>query len=179
MSDATENSQNSEAQNQTPNGADVNSAAPSELQKAQEDAAKWKNDYLYLKAEFENYKRHAIKERSDTLKYSGEKVFRDLLPVLDNFERALQVQASAENLSTYVKGVELTANQIRELLARHGVVEVPSEGQPFDPAVHEALTSEATDAVAPGHVFRVFQRAYKYHEKLLRPGQVVVAKKPE
>lgn len=151
----------------------------SEVQKLQEQAEKYKNDFLYLRAEFENYKRNAIKERSDLIKYGGERFIRDLLEVVDNFERALQVQVTPENMATYKQGVEMTAQELKNLLNRHSVQEVQSEGAPFDPMIHEALSSEATDQVAAGHVARVFKKPYKLHDKIIRTGQVVVAKKPE
>lgn len=138
-------------------------------------AEKYKNDFLYLRAEFENYKRHAIKERSDLTKFGAERFIKDLLPVLDNFERAMQVQATAENYKTVLQGVQMTSAQIKDLLTKHGVQELPAEGSAFDPAIHEALSSELNDNMPAGHVSKVFQKAYKMHEKLLRPAQVVVA----
>lgn len=150
-----------------------------DVQKLQEQADKFKNEYLYLRAEFENYKRHAIKERSDLMKYAGERVIRDLLEVVDNFERALATQVTADNFATFRQGVELTAQELRNLLQKNSVLEVPTEGVPFDPSVHEALSSESTEKVPPGHISKVFKKAYKLHDKLIRPAQVVVAKKPE
>ena len=137
---------------------------------------KFKNDYLYLRAEFENYKRNVIKERSELIKYGNERLLVDLLGVLDNFERALEIKATPENLSTYVKGIEMTAQDFRQALLKNGVTEVASLGAAFDPNMHEALSSEETDDVKPGHISRVFKKAYKLHDRVLRPGQVVVAK---
>nr|BFD68949.1 hypothetical protein HAGR004_39710 [Bdellovibrio sp. HAGR004] len=156
-----------------------NADSASEIQKLQEQAEKFKNDFLYMRAEFENYKRNAIKERSEMMKYGGERLVRDLLEVVDNFERALSVNINAENFLTFKQGVEMTAQELRSLLQRHNVTEIPAQGVPFDPAVHDALSSEATDQVAPGHILRVFKKPYKLHDKVIRPGQVVVAKKPE
>lgn len=156
-----------------------NQEVTTDVQKLQEQAEKYKNDFLYLRAEFENYKRNAIKERSDLLKYGGERFIRDLLDVVDNFERALQMNVTAENFTSFKQGVELTATELNSLLQRHNVTEVASQGAPFDPMVHEALSSEATDQVAPGYISRVFKKPYKLHDKVIRTGQVVVAKKPE
>lgn len=165
------------------NGSDApgngNGTAENELQKALDQAEKYKNDYLYLRAEFENYKKHAIKERSDLTKFGAERLAKDLLGVLDNFERALQFQVTPENVNQFRQGVEMTEKELKNLLQRHGIAEVPAEGLPFDPAAHEALTNEISDKVAPGHVLRVFQKAYKLHDKLIRPAQVVVAGKAE
>lgn len=153
---------------------------PSDLQKqvedAKADAEKSKNEFLYLRAEFENYKRNVLKERSDLLKYGSERLLVDILGVLDNFERALEVQVSGDSLETYTKGVEMTAQELKSVLSKHGVVEVPSQGKAFDPTLHEALSSEETDSVAEGHISRVFKKPYKLHDRVIRPGQVVVAK---
>jgi molecular chaperone GrpE len=158
--------------------APANEAQKSPLELAQEEAAKWKTDFLYLKAEFENYKRNAIKERSDLLKFGAERVSRDILEVVDNFERALQTKISNETLQNFKVGIEMTAKELKDMLAKHGVSEIPSEGQAFNPAHHEAISSEPTTAVAAGHVVRVFKKPYKLHEKVIRMGQVVVATTP-
>jgi molecular chaperone GrpE len=154
----------------------------SPLEKAnpwQAEAEKFKNDFLYLRAEFENYKRNAIKERSDLLKYGGERLARDLVGVLDNFERALAVEIKPEALDTYTKGVQMTAQELKTVLEKHGIKEVPSEKTPFDPAIHEALGSEPSTAVQDGHVLRVFEKPYRFHEKLLRVGRVIIARSQE
>lgn len=175
MSDDNQNS------SQT-NGADIQEKSGAQASNAEELMAqveKFKNEYLYLRAEFENYKRHAIKERSDALKYGSERLVVDMLSVLDNFERALESEVTAENWQTFVKGVEITAKDFRGVMQKFGVNEVPSLGHPFDPNVHEALSAEVSIEVADGHVVRVFKKPYKLHDKLIRPGQVVVAKAPQ
>lgn len=175
----SDKSPNSSDTNSTENTADnANGAAPESLvEKWKVEAEKSKNDLLYMRAEFDNYKRQAIKERSDLQKYGAERFVKDLLPILDNFERALSMKVTAENFATFVKGIEMTSSEIKTLLGKHSIVEVPSEGQPFDPAIHEALSAEATDKVPPGHIARVFQKPYKFHDKVIRTGQVVVAQK--
>lgn len=150
----------------------------SELETAIEEAAKWKNDFLYLKAEFENYKRNALKERAELLKFGSERIARDLLDVVDNFERALEVKFTPETAQNFKVGVEMTAKELKEMLAKHGIHEVPSEGQSFNPSYHEAISSEPTSAVPEGHVARVFKKPYKLHDKIIRMGQVVVASAP-
>jgi molecular chaperone GrpE len=151
----------------------------SELETAQEDVQKWKNEYLYLRAEFDNFKKHAIKERADLLKFGAERVARDILEVMDNFERALQTKVTAETLNTYKTGVEMTAKDLKEALSKHGIQEVPSENQPFNPLIHEAISSEPTTQVAEGHITKVFKKPYKLHDKVIRLGQVVVATAPK
>ena len=151
----------------------------SELETAQEDVQKWKNEYLYLRAEFDNYKKHAIKERSDLLKFGIERIARDILEVMDNFERALQTKVTPETLNTFETGVKMTAKELKEALTKHGILEVPSENQPFNPQFHEAISSEPTTAVAEGNVTKVFKKPYKLHDKVIRMGQVVVATAPK
>lgn len=146
------------------------------LAAAKAEAEKFRNEYLYLRAEFENYKKQMIKERSDLRKYGNERLATELLGVLDIFETALSTDSNPENAHTFRKGIELTASSLRALLSRFGVEEVPAEGQPFDPSVHEALSSEETDSFPAGHVSKVFKKPYKLHDRVIRPGQVVVAK---
>lgn len=182
MTENKDQNNTSQAENQT-STQDTQSATAENvknpLELAQEESAKWKNEYLYLRAEFENYKKHAIKERSDLLKFGAERVARDILEVMDNFERALQTQVSAETLQTFKTGVEMTAKELKDALNKHGITEVPSEGQPFNPAHHEAISSEQTSQVPDGHVSRVFKKPYKLHDKIIRMGQVVVATTPK
>lgn len=146
------------------------------IEQLQQQVEKWKNDYLYLRAEFETYKRNAIKERADISKYGSERLVNEILNVVDNFDRALATKLTTENLEVYSQGVKMTAAELKAVLARFGVIEVKCEGLPFDPSLHEALGAEETDAVAEGHISKVYRTAYKLHDRLVRPAQVVVAK---
>lgn len=145
----------------------------------EEDLGKMKNEYLYLRAEFDNFRKNSIKERSQLIRYGGEPILRELLDVVDNFERALSLEVSAETLESFRKGVDMTAHELKSLLQKFGVQEQDPTGQPFDPALHEALSSEPTDQMPPGHVCKVFRKAYLLHDKLIRPAQVVVAREAE
>ncbi len=140
------------------------------------ESEKFKNDYLYLRAEFENYKRNVIKERQELLRFGSERLITEILGVVDNFERALENKVTAENLPTFVKGIEMTQQELKNVLGKFGVTEVPALGQNFDPNIHEALSSEETNQYKPGQISRVFKKPYKLHDKVIRPGQVVVAK---
>lgn len=160
------------------NGAAENmeNASP-QVEQLKADAEKYKNDFLYLRAEFENYKRNAIKERADLLRYGAERFVRDFLGSLDNFDRALSVQVTPENYPQFVQGMQMIAKQMNDLLAKNNVTEVLSDQTPFDPLIHEAVGTETSDKVSEGHVLRTLQKAYKMHDKLIRPAQVIVAKK--
>ena len=142
----------------------------------EERFANMEKEYLYLRAELENVKRQNFKERSQLLKYGAERLARDLLDTLDVFRAALQSEISAENFQDFVKGVEMTSQSLKATLEKHGIVEMDCVGQPFDPNTQEALSSEPNDEYPEGHVTQVFKAPYKYHDKLLRPGQVVVSR---
>ncbi len=170
-----------EDQNKPENTTEATAAQPelSEVETLQAEVGKWKNEFLYLKAEFDNYKKNVLKERSDLLKYGAERVAKDMLEVADNFERALEVKITPETANNFKQGVEMTAKELKDALAKHGITEVPGLGQPFNPHFFEALSAEATDKFAEGSISRVFKKAYKLHDKIIRMGQVVVATAPK
>ncbi len=172
----------SEDQNETkPDTGDDEEAVavePETLSDLESQLKQAKSDYLYLAAEFDNYKKQAIKERSELLRYGGERLARELLNVLDNFERALSVPATADTIEPFRKGIDLTATEFRSSLGKFGIQEVDSLGAPFDPMMHEAIGSEESHEVEPGHITRVLKKAFKMHDRLIRPAQVIVAKEP-
>lgn len=160
--------ENSETKAASVENGDGTADLKSELEKA-------KKDYLYLAADFDNFRKNAIKERSELVKYGSERLLREVLGIVDNFDRAME---NIGNSESFQAGVQLIHQEFKTLLQRFGVVEVAAEGKPFDPSEHEALSSEPTDKVQAGHVVRVFKKAYKLHDKLIRPAQVVVATAP-
>lgn len=177
MSDAPNDVNEKSADSQAPE--ESIDSLKTKLAEAQAAAEKYKNDFLYLRAEFDTARRNSIKERADLLKYGSERLINEILNVIDNFERALSIKISADNFTSYVKGVEMTAQELKSALGKFGVAEVASQGQAFDPAVHEALGSEPSPEVPVGHITKVLRKAYKLHDKLLRPGQVIVAQAPK
>lgn len=162
-------------------GAAPSSDDPTSLvEELRSQAEKLKNDHLYLRAEFDTFRRNAAKERSDLVKYGCERLLVEILGVIDNFERALSTKATPENLQSFVKGVEMTAQELKSVLSKFGVSEGDAKiGNPFDPTLHEALGAESSSSMAPGAIVRVLRKPYKLHDKLVRPAQVVVAKTPE
>lgn len=148
------------------------------IQELQQQVEKWKNDYLYLRAEFETYKRNAIKERAEITKYGSERLIADILTVADNFDRALATKLTPETIEVYSQGVKMIASELKSTLSRFGVNEIKCEGLPFDPSLHEALGTEESSTVAEGHILKVFRTAYKFHDRLIRPAQVIVARAP-
>lgn len=150
----------------------------SEVEKLKEELNKAKQDYLYLRADFDNYRKKVIEERSQWKKYGSEGVLRELVGIIDNFDLALQTEVTSDNLESFHQGVNMIRSEITSSLERAGVKEVSSVGEAFDPTLHEALGAEVSDEVEDGHILREFKKAFRLHERLLRPGQVIVAKKP-
>ena len=161
------------------NDEEVNSESEAPAAGSDEELAKMKNEYLYLRAEFDNYRKNAIKERSQLIKFGTEPLIRELLDVVDNFDRALEMEVNESNVESFEQGMKMTASELKGVLQKFGVSEQDPTGQPFDPNMHEALSSEPTDQVQSGCVYTVYKKAYLLHEKLIRPAQVVVAREPD
>ncbi|HEY2029256.1 MAG TPA: nucleotide exchange factor GrpE [Myxococcales bacterium] len=125
-------------------------------------------------AEFDNFKKRALKEKEDAQKFGNERLLKDFLPVMDNLERALE-HAGEQNLAQVLEGVKLVQKLFETTLAKHGVVGFSAVGKPFDPTVHEALMQQESDQPS-GTVLSEMAKGYKLHERLVRPSAVVVSK---
>ncbi len=156
----------------------IENSSSVEIEEFKKQVEKLQNDYLYLKADFENYKKRVIKEKSDLSKYGSESLVIALLDLVDNFERALSLEIKPENVQSFADGIKMVSNEFKNVLTRFGVSEIPSLGVPFDPNFHEALGTEPTSEVPAGHITKVFSKPYKLHDRLVRPGRVVVASAP-
>ncbi len=132
--------------------------------------------YLRKLAEFDNYRKRTERERDDFQQAAGEDLVKELLPVLDNFERALKQESS--DSGAFREGVEMIARQFRETLERRGLQEVNPHGQPFDPELHEAVQRVETDGHSPGTVVWVMLKGFTYGGRLIRPAMVGVAVEP-
>lgn len=141
--------------------------------------AEVKKDYLYLKADFENYKKNVLKEKSDLIRYGGQRLVSSLADeVLDDFERAFQSSSGDQSLKNFKEGILLIHSKFRKVLKSFGVTVIDPAGQPFDPRYHEALSRQKSDEVPEGHVIVVIKKAYKLHDRLIRPAQVIVSEGP-
>ena len=141
----------------------------------QVDTLKSRNDQLMrVAADFENYKRRHLREKEEMAKYAGQQVIANLLPVLDNFERALQTES--QDLDSFVEGVRMIQKQLNDVLAKANVEVVEAVGQPFNPEFHEAIASEVNDEVEDETVLAEFQKGYVMHGRLIRPSIVKVSK---
>jgi molecular chaperone GrpE len=123
-----------------------------------------------LKAEFDNSRKRQERERARILESASEKLVQELLPVLDNLDRALESEGDIR------EGVRATRDQLAEVLANEGLLPVASDGQPFDPNVHEAVMGQPSEDQEEGTVLQTFQRGYLLNGRAIRPAKVVVAK---
>ena len=131
---------------------------------------------LRAQAEFQNFRRRVEKERVELFEYASTEAVRTLLPVLDDFERALKMQATDME---YVKGMELIYQRLYEALKKLGLEPIVSTGQPFDPHIHHAVEMVETAEAADHVILDEFQRGYNFKGRLLRPAMVKVAVQPQ
>ena len=146
--------------------------AAEEEKKAEEQESE---RYMRLMAEFQNFKRRAAREKSDIHAYANEKIIGELLPVLDNFERALDTKS--EDVEGYAKGMELIFTQLRTALEHAGLAEIPAMGEEFDPNVHNAVMTEDSEEIEDNHNSKVLRKGYKLNDKVIRPSMVAVVRK--
>ena len=144
-------------------------------EKAEEKADDGNEKYVRLMAEFQNYKKRVAKEKNDIREYATEKLVMELLPVLDNFERALAASAE-DDPAGYAKGMELIFTQMVTELQKSGLAEVEAEGQDFDPTKHNAVMTEENEELESGKVSKVLQKGYALNDKVIRPSMVAVTK---
>lgn len=135
-------------------------------------------DKLRLAAETQNAMRRADQEVERARKFALESFTKDLVPVVDNLERALQAGLDAEVSKALLEGVELTLKSFQETLARYQLVAIDPEGEPFNPEQHQAMAMQENGDVEPNTVLTVFQKGYQLNGRLIRPAMVVVSKSP-
>ena len=146
-----------------------------ELQKLKAERDSLLDRLARAQAEFENARRRAAKEQQDFRDFATVDAIKSLLPVVDSFERALQVKSEAGDFRA---GVELIYKQLQDVLGKLGVRPIAAKGEVFDPHVHEAIEMVETPDAADHEVLEEWQRGYKFKDRLLRPAMVKVAKNP-
>ncbi len=137
------------------------------------------NRFLKALADLENYKKRAEKERALVLEFANEDLLLEMLPVIDNLERALEhTGGDNDNLDSLVRGVKLTIDSALAVFRKYGLKEVGAVGEKFDPSIHHAISHEDADGVVPDMVVKEFQKGYMLKGKLIRPSTVMVSKEP-
>lgn len=134
---------------------------------------------LRVSADFDNFRKRVQKEKSELMLYGNENLVREILPVLDNFERAVEHSQKATDTDAMRKGVELILSQLKTVLERFGVRAESAEGKKFDPLIHEAVSHASSNQHPPQTIMEEHQKAYFLHQRLIRPAVVTVSKGPE
>ncbi|WNM62992.1 nucleotide exchange factor GrpE [Candidatus Nitrospira neomarina] len=142
----------------------------------EEELQIFQDKYLRLAAEFENYKRRAQRDQNDSIRFGNESLLKNLLPIIDNLERAIQCAKDAGTSGPLLEGVELTHKQFLETVGKVGVRQLSTTGNSFDPAIHQAVTQVESENMEPNTVIEEFQKGYLLHDRILRPAMVSVAK---
>ena len=149
------------------------------LEGKEKEIEELKERLLYQQADFENFKKLKAKEKQEALRFGNETLIKELLPVIDNLERAIEHAGKTDEAKAIAEGVALTLNGFLKVLEKFDVSRVEAKGMKFDPNLHEAVYQEVSDQVEPGTVIGEFQKGYLMDGRLLRPSMVSVAKMAE
>jgi molecular chaperone GrpE len=147
-----------------------------ELTAARDEAERFRDRWMRERADLENLKKRAERERSDAVRFGTERLVSDLLGVVDDLERAIRAAEQEAAGGPLLDGVRLVEKALLDVLARHGVTRVPSHGQAFDPAHHEAVAHLPSDVHGSGMVIEEHRGGFRMHDRLLRPALVSVSK---
>ncbi len=140
------------------------------------DIAALKDQLLRSAAEFENVKRRAARDVENAHKFGAEKLISDLLPVIDSLDKAVELASETEGAEAMTEGIELSVKMFLDALGKNGLREVDPLGEPFDPALHEALAAVPNEDAEPNTVMEVIQKGYSLNDRLVRAAKVVVVK---
>ncbi len=146
-----------------------------EIKALKEEIASLEDRLLRNEAELQNFKRRMTEERIKDRKYARIDLIRELLSPLDNFERGLEKESSNDALKKHIKGFDMILKELHETLKKDGLETIETEGVPFDPTVHHAVAKEAAEGVESDHVLEVYQKGYKYKDRVIRPAMVKVS----
>jgi molecular chaperone GrpE len=149
------------------------------LESKEREAGENYDRFLRQVAELENFKKRAVRERDEGIRFAKEDLVRDILPIVDNLERAVTHAKGGGNGKPLVEGVELVLKGLLDVLGKHGVQQITAVGQPFNPGKHEAMSQVESEQHQPNTVVEEHSKGYTLHDRLLRPALVSVAKTPE
>ncbi|MGG3506624.1 nucleotide exchange factor GrpE [Paenibacillus lautus] len=150
-------------------------AGSTELEKLQAEVLEHQQRTLRVQADFDNFRRRTQKEKEDLGKYASSKLITELLPVIDNFERALQASEENPEFESFSKGVNMIFRQLESVLATEGLTAMKSVGEPFNPEYHQAIMQVESDEYEEGIVVEEVQKGYMLKDKVLRPAMVKVS----
>jgi molecular chaperone GrpE len=168
---------NEETKAENLNSEQNSSEKVEEAQVAKKEEVDYKERYFYVVAEMDNYRKRMEREKENLLKYGNEKVLSDLLDVVDNFERTIDMLKgdTDQKIKNIVVGLDMVKKQFLDTVSKHGLTSVESVGKDFDPNFHEAMAQEYVEGKKPNEVVREFQKGYILNGRLVRPAKVVVS----
>jgi len=170
--------QNPEAAGQEPAEDTPAPEANNLLEQLRSDLEAAQDRLLRSHAELDNYRKRAAREIDEHRRYANLPLIRDLLPVLDNLERAIAAAENARDVAGLLEGVKLADRQFEDALARHHCLRIPALDAPFDPNLHHAIAQQPSDRVPPGTVVLVSEAGFRLHDRVVRPAQVIVSTSP-
>lgn len=144
----------------------------------QEELLAAQDKYLRLAAEFENYKRRSQRDLNDAVKFANESLLKNLVPVIDNLERAIQCGKDAGLNNAVMEGIQLTHKSFLETVGKVGLRQIASAGEPFDPSMHQAVAQVESATLSANMVVDELQKGYFLHDRIVRPAMVTVSKEP-
>jgi len=147
-----------------------------EMRKKADERDECYNKWMKVHADYENTRKRMEKEKSDYMKFANEAIIAKLFPIVDNFDMALSAMEKAEDKAAVMNGIELVQKEFHRILEENGVERIKTEGEVFDPNVHEAVLAVETDEHPEGMITEEVRAGYKLNDRLLRPAQVKVAK---
>jgi molecular chaperone GrpE len=148
------------------------------LQESEAKAAENYDRYVRVAAELDNYRKRAARDKADAIQYGNENLLRDILPLVDGMDRALEHACNSEDFDAFRKGLKLLQGQLLGCLQKHGVEMIETAGKHFDPHIHEAMMQVESAEHEDSHVVGEFERGYLLNGRLLRPAKVSVCKRP-
>jgi molecular chaperone GrpE len=151
--------------------------ADQEMESARSDLAEARDKMLRAQAELDNYRKRARRELDDERRYAEINLLRDLLPVHDNLARAIDAANKSADAAKLLEGLKMVSRQIDDVLGRHHCEPIAGEGEPFDPAMHEAVMQKTSPEHPENTVLNIVQAGYHLHDRVVRPAQVIVSKK--
>ncbi|MDO9529982.1 MAG: nucleotide exchange factor GrpE [Syntrophales bacterium] len=146
------------------------------LEEKEKEASENHDKFLRIAAELDNYKKRIAKERTDFIKYGNESIVKDMLPIIDSLDRALEHASNSEDFGAFIEGLKLVQEQFLGCLEKHGVESIQSVGMDFDPNVHEAMLQVESEKYGENKIVEEFEKGYLLNGRLLRPAKVSVSK---
>lgn len=147
-----------------------------ELKQSKDQAEEYYNHLQRLQADFDNYRKRTQKEKEETVKYATERILEGLLPILDNFERAVNSSKTNQDFDAFSQGVDMILKQMQNTLAKEGLAAIEAVGQPFDPKLHDAVLQVDSEEHPENTVVEELQKGYYLKDKVLRPSMVKVSR---